>query len=357
MTGGEYIMGKKFKVVYYLNQFFGQIGGEDQAGMTPQFVEGNIGPATAFDALLKEEGEVVGTVICGDNYFNEKKEDAMAVIGQMIKDANPDIVVTGPAFNAGRYGMACGEVAKYVIDELKIPAVTGMYIENPAVELCKAKVIIAETGASAGGMRKALKSMSNIVKKIIAGEELELPKEDGYIPQGKRKTVFVDKNGSERAVDMLLNRLNGRAFTTELPMPVFDTVDPADAIKDITKATIALITTGGMVPKGNPDRIQSASAQIWGRYDINEFDSLKEAGFITIHGGFDPVYANEDPDRVAPLAMLKKLKAEGQIGKVDKYFYTTTGTGTAVGKSVQFGREMGELLKADGVDGVILTST
>ena len=52
MTGGEYIMGKKFKVVYYLNQFFGQIGGEGQAGMTPQFVVGNIGPATAFDALL-----------------------------------------------------------------------------------------------------------------------------------------------------------------------------------------------------------------------------------------------------------------------------------------------------------------
>ncbi len=314
MTGGEYIMEKKFKVVYYLNQFFGQIGGEDQAGIKPQFIEGNIGPATAFEALLKEEGEVVGTIICGDNYFNENKDDAMEVIGKMIKDANPDMVVTGPAFNAGRYGMACGEVAKYVIDELKIPAVTGMYIENPAVELCKAKVIIAETSASAGGMRKALKSMSNIVKKIVAGEELELPEEDGYIAHGKRKTVFVDKNGSERAVDMLLNRLNGRDFTSELPMPVFDRVDPADAIKDITKATIALITTGGMVPKGNPDRIQSASAQIWGRYDMSEFDSLKEAEFITIHGGYDPVYANEDPDRVAPLAMLRKLEAEGHIG-------------------------------------------
>jgi len=357
MTGGEYIMGKKFKVVYYLNQFFGQIGGEDQAGMKPQFVEGNIGPATAFDDLLKEEGEVVGTVICGDNYFNEKKEDAMAIIGKMIKDVDPDIVVTGPAFNAGRYGMACGEVAKYVIDELKIPAVTGMYIENPAVELCKAKVIIAETGASAGGMRKALKSMSNIVKKIVSGEELGLPKEDGYIPQGKRKTIFVDKMGSERAVDMLLDRLNGRDFTTELPMPVFDTVEPADAIKDITKATIALITTGGIVPKGNPDRIQSASAQIWGRYDIGDHNSLREGDYYTIHGGYDPVYANEDPDRVAPLDMLNKLKAEGYIGEVDKYFYTTTGTGTSVGNAVKFGKEMGELLKADGVDGVILTST
>ena len=35
-------MGKKFKVVYYLNQFFGQIGGEDKAGIKPQFIKGNI---------------------------------------------------------------------------------------------------------------------------------------------------------------------------------------------------------------------------------------------------------------------------------------------------------------------------
>ena len=97
-------MAKKFRVVYYLNQFFGQIGGEDKAGIEPQLVEGGVGPAMAFEKLIKDEGEVVGTVICGDNYFNEKTDTAMATIGQMIKDMNPDIVVTGPAFNAGRYG-------------------------------------------------------------------------------------------------------------------------------------------------------------------------------------------------------------------------------------------------------------
>ena len=350
-------MAKKFKVVYYLNQFFGQIGGEDKAGIEPQLVEGGVGPAMAFEKLLKDEGEVVGTIICGDNYFNEKNDSAMAAIGQMIKDMNPDIVVTGPAFNAGRYGMACGSVAKYVVEELGIPAVTGMYVENPAVEMCKDKVIIADIGASAAGMRKAIDKIVNIVLKLSKGEELAAPKEDGYIPQGKRKTIFVDKNGSTRAVDMLLDRLNGREFETELPMPVFDTVEPADAIKDISKATIALVTTGGIVPAGNPDRIQSASAQMWGRYDINNFNSLREGEYCTIHGGYDPVYANEDPDRVAPLGMLKKFEKEGYIGNVDKYFYTTTGTGTSVGNAIKFGKEMGELLKADGVDGVILTST
>ena len=350
-------MANKFKVLYYVNQFFGQIGGEDKAGIEPKMVEGTVGPALGFNGLLKGEGEVTHTIICGDNYFNENKEEALKTITEMIKKASPDVVVTGPAFNAGRYGMACGEIATFIQEELNIPAVTGMYIENPGLDTCKDKVIVADVANSAAGMRKALPTIANIVKKLMKGEELGLPEEEGYIPQGKRKTVFANKRGSERAVDMLLCRLQDKEFKTELPMPVFDVVDPANPIKDMSKANIALVTSGGIVPKGNPDRIQSASAQKWGKYDISKYNSLTEGGYCTIHGGYDPVYANENPDRVAPLDMLKRLEKEGYIGKVHEVFYTTTGTGTSVGNSVKFGEEIGALLKEAGVDGVILTST
>lgn len=349
-------MGKKFKVLYYVNQFFGQIGGEDKAGMQPKFVEEKIGPALGFNQLIKDEGEVIGTIICGDNYFNENKEEALKSIGNKVKEISPDIVVTGPAFNAGRYGMACGEIAKFIVEELNIPAITGMYIENPGLDTCKDKVIVANVTDSAAGMRKALPIMANLVKKIVNKEELGFPEEEGYIPQGKRKTIIVEKRGSERAVAMLLARLKNEEFKTELPMPIFDQVDPAPAIKDMRKATIALVTSGGIVPVGNPDRIQSASAQKWGKYNIDGKDSLGKE-YCTIHGGYDPVYANEDPDRVAPLDALKQLEKEGYIGKVHEYFYTTTGTGTSVGNSVKFGKQIGALLKETGVDGVILTST
>jgi len=40
--------------------------------------------------------------------------------------------MAGPAFNAGRYGIACGAVCKMVQDRLGISAVTGMYQEIPA---------------------------------------------------------------------------------------------------------------------------------------------------------------------------------------------------------------------------------
>ena len=187
---------------------------------------------------------------------------------------------------------------------------------------------------------KALPIMAQIADKLAKGIEVGPPEEEGYIPRGMRKTIFVEKRGSQRAVEMLLARLKGQPFTTEMPMPVFDVVEPAPAIKDLSKATIALCTSGGIVPEGNPDHIQSASAQKWGKYDIAGRDALNAPDFYTTHGGYDPVYANEIPDRVAPLDILREFEKEGYIGKVYDFFYTTTGTGTSVSKAKEFGTQI-----------------
>lgn len=74
----------------------------------------------------------------------------------MVKKYNPDIFIAGPAFNAGRYGVACGAVAKAVQDELNIPVLTGMYIENPGADMYKKDVYIISTRNSAVGMRDVL---------------------------------------------------------------------------------------------------------------------------------------------------------------------------------------------------------
>lgn len=350
-------MSDKFKVLYYVNQFFGQIGGEEKAGMPPEYRQEKIGPAVGFEGHLNGQGEVVGTIICGDNYFNENKDDAMAFVLNTVEKVSPNVFVAGPAFNAGRYGVACAEICKAVAEKFHIPVVTGMYHENPGLDICKEVAYVAETSDTAGGMRKALPIMAAITGKLAKGIEVGSPEEEGYIPRGIRKTIFVEKRGSLRAVEMLLARLKGQPFKTEMPMPVFDEVEFAPPIKDLSKATIAICTSGGIVPKGNPDHIQSASAQKWGKYDVSDRDALNAPDFYSTHGGYDPVYANEIPDRVAPLDILKEYEKEGYIGKVYKFFYTTTGTGTAVSKSKEFGIEIGAELKEAGVDGVILTST
>lgn len=347
----------KLRVVHYINQFFAGIGGEEKADHKPEVREGAVGPGLALNAGFKGEAEVVATVICGDGYFGENLEEAEKEVLELIKAQDPDLVVAGPAFNAGRYGVAAGTVASAVVNKLGIPAVTGMYVENPGADMFKKDVYIVSTKNSAAGMRDAVKKLAPLALKVARGEEIGSPDEEGYLPRGIRKNYFTDKRGSERAVEMMLKKIKGEEFETEFPMPNFDRVDPNPAIKDISKATIAIVTSGGIVPFGNPDHIESSSAQKYGKYDIDGVDDLVEGEYETAHGGHDPVYANLDADRVIPVDILREMEKEGKIGKLHRYFYSTVGNGTAVASSKAFAEEFSAEMKADGVDAVILTST
>ncbi len=347
----------KIKFIHYINQFFGQIGGEDKADQAPLIKEGVVGPGMALQKLLGEDAEIVATVICGDTFFAEHTEKAIEDIVEMIKNYEPQGLIAGPAFNAGRYGIACGAICHAVQERLKIPAITAMYPENPGVELYHKQVYILKTGNSAVAMRDILPKLSTFALRIVKGEPIGFPEEEGYIPQGIRVNVWAEKTGAVRGVDMLLKKLKGEPFITELPMPVFDRVSPAPAIENMQEAVIALVTSGGIVPKGNPDRIESANASKFGRYSIEGIDDLVAGEFETIHGGYDPVYALEDPDRVLPLDAMRILEKEGKIGKLYDFYYATVGNTTAVSSANRFGDEIGKELLANGVHGVILTST
>lgn len=348
----------KIRVVHYINQFFANIGGEEKADYPAELRVGEkIGPGLALTQQFGEEAEIVATIVCGDSYFNENLEKAKAEILEMVKGQNPDIFIAGPAFNAGRYGVACGTVCDMVQEELGIPAVTGMYVENPGADMFKNKVYTVPTKNSAAGMRDAVKKLAPLALKLAKGEKIGASCEDNYMPNGIRVNLFEEKRGSKRAVEMLLKKIAGKPFVTEFPMPTFDKVAPQPAIKDLSKATIALCTSGGIVPKGNPDHIESSNATRYGEYDITGVNDLTEETYETAHGGYDPVYANEDADRVLPVDVMREFEREGVIGKLHNKFYTTVGNGTAVLSSKAFAEEYAQKLIADGVDAVIMTST
>ena len=344
------------KVVHYINQFYAGKGGEEMANLPPEKVKGFVGPGMAFNAAFKGEAEIVATVYCGDSYFNENKE-AIDTVLAMIKEEQPDIVICGPAFNAGRYGVACGTVASEVKAQLGIPTLTGMYDENPGVDMFKSKTIIMKTKDSAAGMRKAVAAMAPVALKMAKGEELGSAAAEGYFPTGIRKGLFEEKRGSARAVDMLLKKLKGEEFETEYPMPQFDRVAPNPAVVDLAHAKVALVTSGGIVPKGNPDHIESSSASHYGKYDIDGVQVLTDKTYETAHGGYDPVYANADPNRVLPVDVMREFEKEGRIGELSHYYYATVGNGTAVASAKKFADTFSKELIADGVQAVILTST
>lgn len=348
---------EKIRVVHYINQFFAGIGGEEKADVEPMVME-NLPPISQqLSKALGDDFEVVGALMCGDSYFNENIDLASDKVLKMVEELKPDVFIAGPAFNAGRYGVACGTITKYVQDELDIPCLTGMYIENPGVDLFRKDIYIVETANSAAGMRKALPVMAKLAIKLGKHEKIGLPVEEGYIEKGVRVNYFADERGSKRAVDMLIKKINNEDFETEYPMPNFDRVEPNKAIKDLSNCTVALCTSGGIVPKGNPDHIESSNASKYGEYDITGVDDLTSDNWETAHGGYDPTYANEDPDRVLPVDVMRDLEKEGIIGKLHNKFYTTVGNGTAVASAKKFAAEYAQKLKNDGVDAVILTST
>ena len=56
---------------------------------------------------------VVASIVCGDNYFAENIDKCKDFIRAQVEKYQPDLFIAGPAFNAGRFGIACGESCKH----------------------------------------------------------------------------------------------------------------------------------------------------------------------------------------------------------------------------------------------------
>jgi len=348
---------RPLRVVHYLNQFFGGIGGEDKAHVGPQMKIGPIGPGRAVQTALGERGKVVATIICGDNYFAERIEDATAEVIDLIRSHQPDVVIAGPAFDAGRYGIACGALCKGVQGQLGIPAVTGMFKENPGVDLYRKDVYIVETEDSARRMAETVTKMVNIICRLVANKKIGKPSVEGYFPRGYLENEISDRLGAERVVSMLLAKLHGESFESEVSLPRYDRVESAPSIKDLRSATIALVTDGGLVPKGNPDRIEARAATRFGSYSLKGRDALDPHDYEVNHVGYTPVFVLQDPHRLVPVDVMRDLEKEGIIGKLYEKFYSTAGAVNIVENVKKMGEAIAKELKNEGVSGVILTST
>ncbi|XAM51217.1 Betaine reductase complex component B subunit beta [Terrisporobacter vanillatitrophus] len=344
--------------ILYLNQFFGQIGGEDKADYQPEIREGLVGPALQLDKLL-DNGQITHTIICGDNFMGSNTEEAINTILGFLEDKEFDVFIAGPAFQAGRYGVACGHICKAVKEKFNVPVITSMHEENPGVDMFKKDMPILKGGNSAAKMRNDLKVLSKLVNKVLNEEEILDAASEGIFERGKRHQTFRTDNklASDRAVEMLLRKLKGEEVATEMVVPKIDRVPIAKAIPDMKKAKLALVTTGGIVPVDNPDRIQSASATRWGKYDISDLEALQPGVYKTIHAGFDPAIADANPNVITPIDALKQLEKEGEIGSLHEYFYTTVGTGTTQGEASKMAKEIIPFLQEANVDAIIMVST
>ena len=102
------------RVVHYLNQFFGGPGGEEHAGSLPQTQDTAVGPGRLLEQVLAEYGQVVRTIIWGDNYAAENLDEVTAFVLLEAAEAKAELFIAGPGFEAGRYSVAAGAVCAAV---------------------------------------------------------------------------------------------------------------------------------------------------------------------------------------------------------------------------------------------------
>lgn len=162
---------------------------------------------------------------------------------------------------------------------------------------------------------------------------------------------------SKRGIDMLLAKYNGLPFESELQIKTNNDLHVPVLPKPLAEAKIALVTDGGLVPAGNPDRLPPANSNVFFRYPISGKTKLDSSDYEISHQGYLHSHIQENPNRLVPVDALSFALDKHIIGSVSDWFYTTSGVMTPVNQCMHIGKSIAHSLVADHVDGVLLTST
>ncbi len=349
-------MSGTLKVLHYVNQFFAGRGGEEMANMELDATDGPTGPGIRLNTLFGDNAEITATLVAGDNWVAENEETAADRLREAVLQHNPDVVVAGPAFNAGRYGLACGLVCK-VAQDAGIPAVTSMFEENPGVLSYRSDVLIAAGAEDVKGMEPALAKLAELAVKLGNGDAIGPAESAGYFPRGIRIEGKRYASAATRAGDMLMARLTGSPWTTELRIDTPEATIPADPVADLSNARIAMMTSGGLVPKGNPEGQVRGGSTRWWKYSIDGLSGLSGEEWESIHRGFFVGITNDEPNYVLPLDVMRQFEDAGGVAEIHPVAISVSGVGTHVSDSIRIGDEMAEYLKGERIDGALLVAT
>ena len=347
------------KVLHYLNQFFAGIGGEEKAGQEVIFLPQAVGIGSAIEKSLQEHGVEYATLVCGDNYFHEQEELALRTMRAAIDRFQPDFFLAGPAFNAGRYGIASAKACSWVRDNWRIPAITGMHENNPGTQEIGRHVFVLQTGASTASMAEAAKRFTALLELLVAQDPAgaEAFRAEHCLPIPRRFTVRTGKPDYVRAIELMLAKIHGAAYESEIPLIATARHTIPNLTVNLKDATVALVTEGGLVPKGNPDRLESSRGSRYFKYSLAGLDDLKCGEFAAMHTGYDTSMVDEDPDRIVPLDAMRELEKNQRFKKLHDRYFVTTGTGAMPSKMAELGAGIAADLAQSGVNAVILTAT
>jgi glycine reductase len=156
---------------------------------------------------------------------------------------------------------------------------------------------------------------------------------------------------------MLLAKYRKEEYCTEVPMPNAEISSVPILSRPLSESKIALVTDGGLVPKGNPDDVTPSNAKKFCIYSFYGKEQLSPEDYEISHQGYNNALILEDPNRLMPVDALRRLERQGVIGKLSDIFYTLAGVMTPAENSEAFGEKIALSLKETEADAVILSST
>ena len=206
-------------------------------------------------------------------------------------------------------------------------------------------------------MAPTLQRMAALGVKLVRRDTIGKP-ESRRLSAARHQAQRICRQTARRARRRYAARkLRGEEFQSEIAAPKFASAKPAAPLGDLSSAVIALVTDGGLVLEGNPDKIEPGRPTRFTTIPSPASIHSMPIKYDAVHSGYDTAIANRDPNRLVPLDTMRDLEREGVIGKLHEFVHSTGGAHAAVDNATNIGQEIAARLKAAGVTGVILTST
>ncbi len=193
--------------------------------------------------------------------------------------------------------------------------------------------------------------MLNEKEYIYSFPESDMPHKNNLIP-----FINYHKEAPKRCLDMLLAKYKGEPFQSEVIMEEPEKCPVPYLGCRLEEATILLVTDGGLVPKGNPDKIPSTNAGKYGVYSIEGKKGLSHEEYEVSHQGYDTTYVEENPNRLLPVDILRELEEERRIGELYDSFISTAGVMTSTEKSICLGKKIANYVVSHPIDAVLIAS-
>lgn len=247
----------------------------------------------------------------------------------------------------------------WVHDYWRIPALTGMHEENPGTKEIGRHVFVLQTGASAAAMQESLNRFSRLIERLLAADEKGVDnfRAEYCLAIPRRFTVRGTAPDYVRATDLLLAKLRGQLYESEIPRIEAKRHAIPNLTADLSDTIVALVTEGGLVPKGNPDRLESSRGTRYFKYGLSGREDLRRGEFEAMHTGYDTATVDQDPDRIVPLDAMRVLEKAQRFKKLHDHYFVTTGTGAMPSKMEEIGAGIASELANSGIGAVILTAT